>query len=223
MERYQAQEPLSPGQWHKAIVGASSPEEIGERLHSDKSRLWAEPILRYISPNQSVLELGSGTGELSGILAKNGRKVTLLDYSSKSLEFSKAVFKYAKLNAEFVHADLLKPLPFDDNSFDCVWSSGLLEHFTNDQLNFIMNESVRVSKNMVISMVPNANSFPYRVGKWYQESKGLWIWGKEKPRFTLRNYFQRAGLRNIVEYSIDPEHSLGFLNSLRPKFIKNSG
>lgn len=223
MERKQAfvTVPLSRDQWYQAIIGSSNAKEIAQRLNSGRAKLWAEPILRRTSPSQSVLELGSGTGQLSGVLARNGRRVTLSDFSAEALDFGKRLFDYAKLEANFVHVDVLKPFPFKDGSFDCVWSSGLLEHFTNDELTSIMKESARISKDMVISMVPNANSLAYRLGKRYQDSRGMWRWGQEEPKYTLKGYFQRAGLKDIIEYSIDPGHSFLFLNSLRPVFVRD--
>jgi hypothetical protein len=74
---------------------------------------------------------------------------------------------------------------------------------------------------MVISLVPNARSFPYRIGKRYQEQNNLWEWGKEQPKSTLKKYFEQAGLKNIHEYTIDPGHSLEFLRPFKPGIVMN--
>ena len=174
------------------------------------------------SPGDSLLELGCGTGVFSGILAKNGRNTTLLDYSEKSVEFCREVFAQANLKGEFIKADVLKPFPFADNSFDCVWSSGLLEHFTDYQLRFILKESARVSRKLVISLVPNAWSGFYRFGKWYQESRGIWPWGKEDPKYTLKSFFAGAGLTDLKEFAVDVQTAFRFLHPIRSKLLKRS-
>ena len=169
-----------------------------------------------------MLELGCGTGVFSGILAKNGRRTTLLDYSGKSVEFCREVFAQAHLPGDFVQADVCQAFPFADRSFDCVWSSGLLEHFTDEQLRFILKESARVSRKCVISLVPNARSMFYRAGKWYQESHGLWRWGKEDPKHTLKPFFADGGLVDVREFAIDVKTAIEFLYSIRAQWMRRS-
>jgi SAM-dependent methyltransferase len=166
------------------------------------------------------LELGCGTGVFSGILAKNGRKTTLLDYSEKSVEFCRTVFAAANLDGHFVQADVFKPFPFEDNSFDCVWSSGLLEHYTDEEILFVLKESARVSRKQVISLVPNARSMFYRLGKWYQETHGLWPFGREDPKRSMKRLFSGAGMTVQSEFTIDVRGAIYFLNPLRPTLVR---
>ena len=65
----------------------------------------------------------------------------------------------------------------------------------------------------MISLVPNANSIAYRVGKWHQEKMGEWKWGYEDPKPTMISFFNQAGMKNVREYSIGVQHSVHFLNS----------
>lgn len=203
---------LDPDSWHQAIVGESSAESIATRIKSGQSMPWLEAIVENTAPGQRVLELGSGTGELSAALTLQGRQVTLLDFSQKSLEFSRKVFHILGLSGEFQRGDVLQKLPFSDNMFDCVWSSGLLEHFSDEEITYILRESTRVSRNKVLSLVPNANSIPYRLGKWRQEQTGQWKWGSENPKLTMVDFFSQTGLKDIQEYSVGTEHSTKFLS-----------
>ena len=213
--------PLDSDQWHAAIVGEISIRQIVENIEGAKNA-WYSAVLDATSPGDSLLELGCGTGVFSGILAKAGRRTTLLDYSGQSVAFCRKVFQQAHLAGEFVQADVCQPFPFADKSFDCVWSSGLLEHFTDEQLLFILKESARVSRKCVIALVPNAWSIFYRLGKWYQETHGSWPWGKEDPKYTVKPFFAKAGLAQLTEYSIDAESSFGFLHPLRPRWIRRA-
>ena len=210
---------LDSEQWHKAIVGKASWEEISRKILSGDTPIWYKPIIEHTKPHGTVLEFGSGTGILSGVLAKNQRAATLIDYSPESIDFCKKVFSSAGLKADFLVADVLKTLPFEDNSFGCVWSCGLLEHFSDEDIIKILKESNRISEKYVVSLVPNAYSIPYRIGKWYEELMKIWPWGLEDPKKTLKHLFVQAGLKNIVEFSIDPKSSNSFLRSMKPRLL----
>jgi SAM-dependent methyltransferase len=210
---------LNSDEWHSAIVGGMPVSQIVANINDNRDA-WYESVLNATAANDSLLELGSGTGVFSGLLAKHGRKVTLVDYSEKSVDFCREVFKQAGLVGTFMKADVLQPFPFPDNTFDCVWSSGLLEHFTNEQVDFIMKESARVSRNTVVSLVPNAFSVYYRLGKWYQESNDLWQWGNEDPKYSMRRSFVKSGLTDVREFCIDSETSFQFIYPIRFKALK---
>lgn len=201
---------LNEDQWADAIVGGTTPAQVAHQALQN-SPSWLAPLLKLSEPSQRILELGSGTGGLSVALAKAGRKVTLLDFSSGALYFSREVFLSVGACAEFIQADVRKRLPFNDNYFDLVFSSGLLEHMEDEEIQMVIDESARVSCAWVISLVPNGASIFYRLGKWYQEKAGQWRWGKEREIYTLRPFFERSGLVNISEETIDPIHSLRFL------------
>jgi SAM-dependent methyltransferase len=211
--------PLGSEEWHAAITGGTSVPQIVADIENGRNA-WYQTILDATAPGESLLELGCGTGVFSGLLAKNGRRTTLLDYSEETIGFCREVYRQAGLEGTFVHADVLKPFPFADNALDCVWSSGLLEHFTDEQLAFIMKESARVSRRAVISLVPNAAAVFYRIGKWYQESRGLWTWGREDPKGTLKPVFAHAGLANVREFSIDAQSAIRFVYPIRSKLLK---
>ena len=213
--------PLDSNQWHDAIVGDLTVQQVAANIASENN-LWFQAVLEATAPGDSLLELGCGTGVFSGILAKNGRRTTLLDFSPKSVEFCRAVFAQAGLPGQFVQADVCQAFPFADGEFDCTWSSGLLEHFTDEQLGHILRESTRVSRKCVVSLVPNACSLFYRAGKWYQETHGLWAWGKEDPKRTLKPFFRAAGLKNVREHAIDVKTALALAHTVRADALRRA-
>lgn len=111
-------------------------------------------ILKY-KPNK-VLEVGSGTSRMSVLVSLFIKKVVALDKDTKLI--NKAVNITNRPNVEFIIGDAFN-LPFKDNSFDIVFSQGLLEHFTDNNIDKILKEKLRVSR-MVIFSVPN-----YHYGK----------------------------------------------------------
>ena len=79
-----------------------------------------------IEPGIELLEIGFGRGEFVYHCAKRGAKVTAIDYSPAALEIARETM------AEFPDADLrtadCRDLPFDDDSFDRIYSGDVLEH-----------------------------------------------------------------------------------------------
>jgi glycosyltransferase involved in cell wall biosynthesis len=202
---------LGEQQWYDAITNGSTPDHVCERVRQGMVPEWAVPLLDESQPGEVLLELGSGTGELSAYLATQGRNVILLDYGQECLEFSREVFRRLGLNATYIHADIRNTFPLPDRHVDIVWSSGVLEHFSDDEILHILRESRRVSRRRVISLVPNAASFAYRLGKWDQERSGKWMYGYEDPKFSLAGLYEAAGFKGIHEWSIAAEHATRFL------------
>ena len=89
---------------------------------------------------KSVLELGCGTGKNTGLLAAIGDRVHALDFSSGMIE--KARGKLMQPNITFEIADITRPWPFADRSFDLVACNLVLEHVRD--LSFIFSEAARV-------------------------------------------------------------------------------
>ncbi len=203
--------PLDAEAWHDRLVGGQSPNQVAARIQAGASPSWLQPLLATSRRGDTTLELGSGTGELSAFLAAEGRYPILVDFSHSALRFSREVFARLGLKAQFVEANILGGVPLKDRLADLVWSSGVLEHFTDQQIVGILRESRRISRQTVLSLVPNARSLAYRLGKWVQESRSEWLWGHEEPRDTLAPLFRRAGLAAIRETSIGALHALNFL------------
>ena len=90
------------------------------------------------------LEVGAGRGSLSSHYAQRGWDVTLLDYSPEILEIAADIFEQNGHKATFDVGDA-NQLPYDDESFDCVSSIGLLEHMEAPQ--DVIQEQWRVLKS----------------------------------------------------------------------------
>ena len=68
-----------------------------------------------------VLGLASGGGQQMPIFAALGAECTVLDYSEKQLESERIVAEREGYDIEIVRADMTKPLPFADESFDLIF------------------------------------------------------------------------------------------------------
>jgi demethylmenaquinone methyltransferase/2-methoxy-6-polyprenyl-1,4-benzoquinol methylase len=82
-----------------------------------------------LSPDDMVLDVGCGTGFATEGLLKQVDTVYGLDQSPHQL--SKAYEKFGKHGDVRFHLGDAERLPFDDDTFDVVWSSGSIEYWPN--------------------------------------------------------------------------------------------
>lgn len=76
---------------------------------------------------RDVLEVGCGTGVHTKLLAESGASVSAIDLTPTAVELTTRRLELAGLSAEVREADA-ESLPFDDASFDFVWSWGVIHH-----------------------------------------------------------------------------------------------
>lgn len=211
---------LTPTEWSKVLSDGSEPERVAKKLLNGNYLSWNGVLIRFTEDSQKVLDLGSGRGENSAMLALQGRHTTLLDWSQDNLDFSRRLFESLGKEAQFYRSDMTQELPFKDQSFDTVFSCGVFEYFTDQEIKSILREALRVSRKRVIILVPNALSVFYRVGKCYMEKNNQWPWGGERPFATLKPYFSEGKHLRVSEFTVGAKHSLDFLTMPGGKRIK---
>lgn len=202
---------LKPQEWANVLLKENTPEKVAESVRDGQLLPWTENLLHFTEDSKEVLDLGCGAGQNSALLACKGRKTTLLDMSQDNLDFSARVFEILGLSGTFQLADITKPLPFVNNSFDTVFSVGVFEYFTDEEIRSILREAFRVSRKRVIIMVPNAFSIAYRIGYWYAKETRQWMWGGERPFYSLKPYFKKVADIQFFEFTVATKHSLNFL------------
>lgn len=115
---------------------------------------------RYFPAQGILVEAGSGTAETSMRIGKNGgqRKLVALDIVLPVLERVHPVMDVRMC------ADIFQ-LPFQDGSLDGLWNVGVMEHFTHEQIDRILQEFHRVLKedHNIILLWPGTDSVPQRM------------------------------------------------------------
>lgn len=109
---------------------------------------------------EKVLEIGAGMGTDLAQFAQNGALCTDLDLSAGHLAHAKRNFELRGLKGRFVHGDG-ETLPFETDSFDVVYSNGVIHHTPNT--GGVIAEILRVLKpgGKAIIMVYAENSWHY--------------------------------------------------------------
>jgi glycosyltransferase involved in cell wall biosynthesis/ubiquinone/menaquinone biosynthesis C-methylase UbiE len=122
---------------------------------------WMPEVMEFKKHSgKKLLEIGAGLGTDLAQFAGHGSIVTDLDLSAGHLELARENFRLRGLTATFLHYDAEK-LPFDDNSFDIVYSNGVIHHIPDTRQ--VIREIYRVLKpgGRAIIMVYAQNSFHY--------------------------------------------------------------
>jgi len=103
-------------------------EDLWERLPPALSAPDYQRRRRYLladlRPSDRALDLGCGAGEFTAVLAGAGA-------GAVGVEVAEAAIARARANhpgLDFRLAPIDGPLPLEDNSFDLVWSSEVIEH-----------------------------------------------------------------------------------------------
>ena len=202
-------ERLTSEQWGEHY-NISQVNNLVESVLKSELSSQSEEMLKLTKPGEKILEVGSGSGATTLTLAMKGRECTALDYSQACLDLTFEASKKLGCSIDVVLTDAEKGLPFEDNYFDVVFQAGLLEHFQQDERIRLLKLWGRVGKRMV-SIIPNASSLAYRIGKARMEKKGTWAYGLELPQYSLIGEFHDAGFKVTKEYTIGAEHALAFL------------
>lgn len=118
---------------HQGIQSALA--ELPQELKPQAAPLVTEKAMELLPPPCRILICGAGRGGLSYVLHSAGYKVTSVDLHPEH-------FRARPLTCR--HVDLVKPLPFAGNEFDCVLAVEVIEHLENPWLFF--REAIRVAR-----------------------------------------------------------------------------
>ncbi len=184
-----------------------SAQEPSDNFVFQRSKLAYHFAAQHISGK--VLEIGTGSGYGVDILAPHATEFITIDKFAGKRDFS------AHSNVEFCQATV-PPLPFDDESFDCVVSFQVIEHIEDDGL--FVREVQRVLKKggMFILSTPNAKMSltrnPWHVREYTSAelSALLWLYYAKIKRYgivgneKIMEYYNanREGVQNITRLDI---------------------
>lgn len=123
------------------------------------SRPWYSKSLALLPnlSNASVIELGSGNGEMAGFLQPKVKSLICVDNSSIYVK------KLAKKGFKVIQADFNQILPFKANQFDCVISLEVIEHVVKAEEFLIDIFRILKPNGWLIISTPNIAWWGYRL------------------------------------------------------------
>lgn len=115
----------------------------------------AKIIQKRVPTGRKILDIGFGDGYLLKVLFRKGYKINGLDLSIKNVELTRDIFQKKNINVE-LKAGNVNQMPYNDDCFDVIVASELLEHLTDDDLRRGLQEICRCLKSggLFIGTVP---------------------------------------------------------------------
>jgi Methylase involved in ubiquinone/menaquinone biosynthesis len=177
-------------------------EEVWEKVwakklivsdYSLKYLEFANKINQDLPGGSRILEAGCGTGQTLALFFD--------DCETCGLDISEGALRLARKNCSNAVLGSIFSIPFDDNSFDLVYNSGVIEHFKDPTNVAAVSEMARVVKpdGKVVIIVPNTLCLWYMAGKAVAVLMNNFEFGYEEDYSLsrLEKTVERAGL--VVE------------------------
>lgn len=123
---------------------------------------WFSPFLKGdFLEGTRILGLAAGGGQQMPVFSALGADCTVLDYSDKQLESERLVAERENYKINIVKADMVKRLPFDDNSFDIIFHP--VSNCYIEDVYHVWNECYRVLRSGGILLAGMDNGFNFIV------------------------------------------------------------
>ena len=141
---------------------------IGENFSYEEKRKFRYSLQDYMHSTfkfdnfvgKSVLDLGCGAGIDSAEFARNGASVVSADFTRTATQSTQDLLREANLLAQVVQADATY-LPFQNETFDCVYSFGVLHHIPDVEKAVVEIKRVLKPGGQVMAMLYNRDSLLY--------------------------------------------------------------
>jgi len=145
----------------------------------------------------TVLDVGCGGGQYLVNLAKIGFDVSGIDNSIEAINIAKTFFKKDALKANLLVADMHKKIPFEDSSFDAVFSLRTLNHGDIKEINASFSEIKRVLRKngIVFFTVQKILGFRNRLGECNLNNLAV---NFVEPRTYIKLESDEKGIKHFV-------------------------
>ena len=153
---------------------------------------------------KKVLGLASGGGQQMPIFAALGAECTVLDYSEKQLQSERVVSQREGYSIEIIRADMTKPLPFADETFDLFFHP--VSNCYVKEVKPIFKECARILKHGGILLAGLDNGVNYLV----DDDESMIV--NTMPFDPLQNEAQRKQLEESdcgMQFSHTVEEQIG--------------
>lgn len=153
---------------------------------------------------KKILGLASGGGQQMPIFAALGADCTVLDYTDAQLESERMVAKREGYAINIVKADMTKPLPFADESFDLIFHP--VSNCYVREVKPIWKECSRILKKGGVLLAGFDNSINYLVDDAEERIINTWPFDPLKNPEQMK---QLADTDSGVQFSHSLEEQIG--------------
>jgi ubiquinone/menaquinone biosynthesis C-methylase UbiE/uncharacterized protein YbaR (Trm112 family) len=146
------------------FVQGEIPYTSGSLYFSVQHKLTRYPIPECRLPQgngERLLDIGCNWGRWSIAAAQKGYQPIGIDPSLDAVLAARRVSKQLGVETNFVVGDA-RFLPFSDNSFDTVFSYGVFQHFSKENVKISLDEVVRVLKRNGKTLIQMPNKYGIR-------------------------------------------------------------
>jgi ubiquinone/menaquinone biosynthesis C-methylase UbiE len=163
---------------------------------------------------ERVLEIGCGMGTDALQFARGGAQVTVVDLTQSAIDITRKRFAIYGLPLEAHVADA-EALPFPDNTFDVVYSFGVLHHTPDTEK--ALHEAVRVLRpgGRLIVMLYHRRSLVFGLGLLLERD---WVRMFDGPGNPLGKAYTRKQVRAMIPMKVELE-SVEFIHRRWPKWV----
>lgn len=187
-------------------------------------------FLKYIPRGSTVLEVGCGSGRiLTSVARESSCRCVGLDVTDGAFQSLSFFSRQQGVKVEAVKGDGFS-LPFSDESFDLVYSEGVIEHFPIERSAEMVREHVRVCRQggMVIVSVPNRFALVHSLTKRLLGPRFLFAPEASLSTFELARLMQDAGLKIVSRdgFAFGCQFYMFqtfFLEQAAPSIVKKTG
>ena len=188
------------------IEKAGGLENFLEKKEKRSAGAIIQRIRNEFKPNAKILEVGTGTGAIGALLTKYGFNTIGIDRDSGMLSIAKQMFGLYNKSDNVFKVDALDITKFfGKDSFDCVLSHGMLEHYSDEKIIKFLNVQLEVAPLVIFDVPTNFMSSKYR-------AKGF---GDE--RYLPTSYWKNLISKN---FKLKKVYGFGFKEIGLPKFTE---
>jgi ubiquinone/menaquinone biosynthesis C-methylase UbiE len=174
---------------------------VGNNKYRERQRMETIDFLCEPNLDDTILEIGCGTGFYTRMLAPRVHHIVGIDFSETAID--KAKLQNKSENVWYVVADAQDLSTFPDNTFDKILAIDVLEHLTDSQLGAAFREVARV--------MSKRGRFVF-----FTPSSSHWIEQLKARNVIVKQFPEHVGVRNEAEYDrATAENGLRIRRALR--------
>lgn len=191
----------------------------------DNSRIRKVLKLFREGPLGNLLDIGCGKGELGSLLIAEGWKVSGVDLDEQQVAA-------ASKNGVDAHVqDIALGLPFDDETFDCVFAGEVIEHLVDTDHFLAEIRRVLRPNGCAVLTTPNLASFENRLRLLFGRYP-IWVDYRLGGMGHVRAYTPRELKKHLATHGMTVEKHLGnwipfipqrFMDDVRHPFLSFTG